>query len=62
MSSSLLQLALGMRELSQTEKRIKAGQIQKIILTSWMNTVVILSENSCHFVNLLSFTVILFSA
>ena len=41
MCSSLLQLAPESCDLSQAEKRI---------------TVVILSENRCHFVNLFSFT------
>jgi hypothetical protein len=51
MSSSFLQLALESSDLSQA--LWKADQIHS--KWSWVKKVVILSENSCHFVNLLIF-------
>ena len=50
MCSSLVQFSPGSRDLSQAEKRITVEQIQKITLK------IILDGQSCHFVNLLSFT------
>ena len=51
MSSKIFQLAVGLRELSQAEKKITA-------VTSWviykMTTLTILSEKRCYFVILLS--------
>ena len=60
MSASFLHLAVGSRDLSQAEEEItvcKAEQIRQKDSSkwSWVKKVVILSENSCHFVNLLSF-------
>ena len=50
MCSSSLELAPGSRDLSQAEKRITIEQIKKITLK------IVLDEQSCHFVTLLSFT------
>ena len=59
MCSSIFQLAPGSRDFSQAKYKLscKAEQIQKITFKklhsklSWMNKVVILSGNSCHFVS-----------
>ena len=60
MSSSFGLLALGSRDLSQDEKEItscKAEQINKMTTIFTLNSpmVVVLRQNSCHFVNFLSF-------
>ena len=66
MCSSLFQLAPGLRDLSQAEKRIAVKYIKLGKFTkwnsklSWMHKT--LSENRCDFVNLLRFTYQLFSS
>ena len=56
--SKFLQLTVGLRDLSQAEKKILLLQAEQ--LTKWQlfsqtfSTRTILSENSCHFVNLLT--------
>ena len=61
MSSKILQLAVGSRDLSHTEKKIH-NYLQSGVNShngnskrSWAKKVAILSEMSCHFVHLLSF-------
>ena len=59
MCSSLLQLAVESRDLSQDEKKIEAEQIHQITTLFTQNDVFfspldILTEKSCHFDNLLS--------
>ena len=57
MSSKILQLTVGSRDLSQVEKKILLLQAKLSKFTKFTQngprrkTVVILSENSCHFVS-----------
>ena len=55
MSSICLLLTDGSRDLSQTEKKIVICKFRKYT-TIFTQVVCFLSENTCHFVNLLRFT------
>ena len=61
MCSSLLQLALRSRDQTQSENTKTVQQIHKMTLKIVLDEQN-LRENSCHFVNLLSFTQQLFSS